>query len=61
VLTEARENAALFERTAGRDTSHLPQTERGAGVYDYRSECDPPSPSERTELLQQLYDAIQCK
>jgi hypothetical protein len=55
VLTEARENAG--------GQGYLPpaadRTRRR--VYDYRSECAPPSPSERTELLQQLYDAIQCK
>jgi TldD protein len=61
VLAEARANAALYERAAGGEPASLPQTPPGTGVYDYRSQRSPLSPSERTDLLRRLDDTITRK
>ena len=60
-LAAARDNAALYERTVGRSSVSLPQTQPGTGIYDYRSRHSPLSPSERTDLLRRLNDVIAQK
>jgi TldD protein len=60
-LAEARANTALYERAVGPCPASLPQTAPGTGIYDYRSRRVPLSPSERTDLLRWLNDAIAQK
>jgi TldD protein len=60
-LSDARGNAALYERAAGVQAAPLPRTPPGAGVYDYRSKQPPLPAGQRIELLRGLNDAIARK
>jgi len=57
-LGDARANAEFYERAVGVDSTRLPQTPRGTGRYDYRSQRPSLSAAERTDLLRRLNDAI---